>query len=91
MPYGAGNISQTLRPMTCSRGWLMRRRPSSLTNVKRQSASKVQKVSFMLPSSPANEAMNDQFGWIARNLGDVDGDGADDHPLLRKVKPVWQV
>src|SRR5262249_53066357 len=24
------------------------------------------------------EAMNDQFGWIARNLGDVDGDGADD-------------
>jgi hypothetical protein len=45
----------------------------------------------MLPSSPANEAMNDQFGWIARNLGDVDGDGADDHPLLRKVKPVWQV
>jgi hypothetical protein len=24
------------------------------------------------------EAMNDQFGWIARNVGDVDGDGADD-------------
>jgi hypothetical protein len=24
------------------------------------------------------EAMNDQFGWIARNIGDVDGDGADD-------------
>jgi len=24
------------------------------------------------------EAMNDQFGWIARDIGDVDGDGADD-------------
>ena len=24
------------------------------------------------------EAMNDQFGWIARNLGDVDGDGVPD-------------
>ncbi|HEV8200594.1 MAG TPA: FG-GAP-like repeat-containing protein [Candidatus Polarisedimenticolia bacterium] len=24
------------------------------------------------------EAMNDQFGWIARNIGDVDGDGAND-------------
>jgi Tfp pilus assembly protein PilF len=24
------------------------------------------------------EAMNDQFGWIARNVGDVDGDGAND-------------
>ena len=26
----------------------------------------------------AGEAANDQFGWIARNIGDVDGDGADD-------------
>jgi len=24
------------------------------------------------------EAMNDQFGWIARNIGDVDGDGVPD-------------
>ncbi len=24
------------------------------------------------------EAMNDQFGWIARDIGDVDGDGVDD-------------
>ena len=24
------------------------------------------------------EAANDQFGWIARNIGDVDGDGVDD-------------
>jgi FG-GAP repeat protein/VCBS repeat protein len=24
------------------------------------------------------EAKNDQFGWIARNIGDVDGDGAND-------------
>ena len=24
------------------------------------------------------ETQNDQFGWIARNIGDVDGDGADD-------------
>ncbi len=24
------------------------------------------------------EAANDQFGWIARDIGDVDGDGADD-------------
>ena len=24
------------------------------------------------------EAMNDQFGWIARNIGDVDGDGVND-------------
>ena len=24
------------------------------------------------------EAANDQFGWIARNIGDVDGDGVND-------------
>jgi tetratricopeptide repeat protein/FG-GAP repeat protein len=32
------------------------------------------------------EAMNDQFGWIARNLGDVDGDGVND---VVTSAPTW--
>ena len=39
----------------------------------------------------AGEAANDQFGWIARNIGDVDGDGAADvvtsAPTSRKAGP----
>ena len=34
------------------------------------------------------EASNDQFGWIARNLGDVDGDGVDDVVTSAPTKEV---
>jgi hypothetical protein len=32
------------------------------------------------------ESMNDQFGWIARNIGDVDGDGV---PDIVTSAPTW--
>jgi hypothetical protein len=34
------------------------------------------------------EAMNDQFGWIARNVGDVDGDGVPDVVTSAPTKDV---
>src|SRR5262245_44760577 len=34
------------------------------------------------------EGMNDQFGWIARNIGDVDGDGAADVVTSAPTKQV---
>ena len=34
------------------------------------------------------EASNDQFGWIARNIGDVDGDGVNDVVISAPTKDV---
>ncbi len=34
------------------------------------------------------EGMNDQFGWIARNIGDVDGDGANDVVTSAPTRPI---